>query len=66
MALETSLIFAPVASHIAETELIEDILCAKKAFATNLDNSELHKFVVKIFEGSTHLLYISEIFLIDI
>merc|ERR1712176_323781 len=40
---------APVASHRAEMELMEETRCAKNAFATNLDNSEDHKFVVKIF-----------------
>ena len=54
IAAETSLISAPVFSQIAAIELIELILCAKKAFYINLDSSELHKLVVKIFSLSTH------------
>ena len=52
-ASATSLISAPVDSHIAEIELIELILCARKALAVSLLNSELHKFVFKILLGST-------------
>ena len=36
IALETSLMFPPVASQKAAIELIELILCAKKAFDVNL------------------------------
>ena len=55
-ALETSRISAPVASHNAEIEFIELILCAKKALATSLDNSLLQRFVDKIFFLSTQLI----------
>ena len=48
MALATSDTFAPVASQIADKELIDDIRCAKKALAVNLESSEDHKLVVKI------------------
>ena len=61
IACATSLIFAPVDSQRAEIEFIDEILWAKKALATNFDNSELHKFVVIIFDGSTQLRYISDI-----
>ena len=53
MALETSLTSAPVSSHIALIELIELILCAKKAFAVSFANSLLHIFVCKIFDSGT-------------
>ena len=49
IALETSLISAPVTSQIALIEFIELILCAKKAFAVNLASSLLQIFVCKIF-----------------
>ena len=48
IALETSLTSAPVASHKAPMELIELILCAKKALAVNLESSELQIFVFRI------------------
>ena len=46
---EISVILAPVTSHNADIELIELILCAKKAFADNFDNSLLQRFVTNIF-----------------
>ena len=52
-ALEISLMSAPVASHRAEMELTEDTLWANIALATNFDNSEDHKFVVRIFSRGT-------------
>ena len=58
-ALATSSTLAPVASHNAEMELIEDILWAKNAFAVSLDNSEDHTLVVKILCLGIHLAYIS-------
>ena len=45
VALDTSLIFAPVASHKAEIELIELIRWAKKALAVSFANSLLQMFV---------------------
>ena len=48
IALATSLISAPVVSHKALMELIELILCAKKAFAVSLANSLLQILVVSI------------------
>ena len=45
IASATSPTSAPVTSQIAEIEFIELILCAKKAFAVNLESSLLHKLV---------------------
>mmetsp|Transcript_53920 Transcript_53920/g.152790 ORF Transcript_53920/g.152790 Transcript_53920/m.152790 type:complete len:211 (+) Transcript_53920:157-789(+) len=47
MALDTSATSAPVFSHKSDIELMLLTRCASTALATNLDNSELHKFVVK-------------------
>jgi hypothetical protein len=52
-----SLTSAPVASHKAEMELIDDTRCAKKALATSLESSELHKLVVKICSRGTQCEY---------
>ena len=48
IAIDTSLISAPVDSQIAETELIELILCARKALEINFESSELQRLVVNI------------------
>ena len=48
IASATSWILAPVDSHNAEIELIEEILWAKKAFAVNLESSELQRLVFRI------------------
>ena len=39
--------------------LIEEILCAKKALAVNLDNSDDHTFVVNILSTDTQFAYTS-------
>ena len=48
-AIATSETSAPVASQTADKELMDEILCARNAFAANFDSSELHVLVVKIF-----------------
>ncbi|GMR53498.1 hypothetical protein PMAYCL1PPCAC_23693, partial [Pristionchus mayeri] len=58
-AWATSLTSAPVASQMAEIELMLDILCAKNALATSLLNSLLHVFVVMILSRATHDEYTS-------
>ena len=49
IALATSSTLASVFSHSADIELIEEIRCAKNAFATSLDSSEDQTLVVNIF-----------------
>ena len=56
IAFATSDTFAPVASQRADKELIEDIRCAKKAFAVSLDSSDDHKLVVNMFSLATQEL----------
>ena len=51
IARETSLISAPVDSQRALIELIELILCARKAFAVNFANSLLQILVLRIFSS---------------
>jgi hypothetical protein len=51
--LATSSTSAPVASHRAEIELIEEIRCARKAFATSLESSDDQRFVVMIRSRGT-------------
>ncbi|GMR43459.1 hypothetical protein PMAYCL1PPCAC_13654, partial [Pristionchus mayeri] len=58
-ACATSLTSAPVASHMAETELMLDILWARNALATSLLSSLLHVFVVMIRSRGTHEEYTS-------
>src|SRR5690606_27520109 len=58
IAFATSSTLAPVTSHNSEIELIDETRCAKKAFATSLDNSDDHKLVVKIRSRGTQLAYI--------
>mmetsp|Transcript_7920 Transcript_7920/g.17018 ORF Transcript_7920/g.17018 Transcript_7920/m.17018 type:complete len:210 (+) Transcript_7920:747-1376(+) len=48
---------APVTSHRAEMELIDDTRCAKKALATNLDSSDDHRLVVRILSREIQLAY---------
>ncbi len=55
IALATSFTSAPVFSQSSDIALIEDILCAKKALAVSLDNSEDQTFVVKILSTGTQL-----------
>src|SRR5438045_8296209 len=59
IALATSSTSAPVASHNAEIELIDEIRCARNALATSLDSSEDHKLVVKIRSRGTQRAYTS-------
>src|SRR5690606_2771927 len=59
MALATSLTSAPVFSHSSESALIDDTLCARKALAVSLDNSEDHTLVVNIFSFGTQWAYTS-------
>ncbi len=49
---------APVTSQSSDIELILDTRWARKAFATSLDNSEDHKFVVIICFLGTQASYI--------
>ena len=51
----TSATSAPVCSQSAERELMEEMRCAKKAFAASLDNSADQRPVVRIFSGATHV-----------
>ena len=46
MAPATSSTSAPVASHRAEMELMEEMRWARKALATSFDNSDDHRLVV--------------------
>ena len=55
IALLTSMTFAPVFSHKADTELIELILWAKKALAISFESSELQMFVLRILFLSIQL-----------
>ena len=59
MALATSSTSAPVTSQSSEMELMEDTRWARKALAVNLDSSEDHKLVVKIFSSGTQAAYIA-------
>ena len=56
IALDTSLTSAPVASHNAAIELIELILCAKKALAVSFASSLLQIFVKSIFSFGTQFV----------
>jgi hypothetical protein len=53
MFLETSSMSAPTISHRGVSEFIDDILCAKNAFAASFDNSLLQMFEVIIFSLGT-------------
>src|SRR5215212_1255270 len=59
IALATSSTSAPVASHKAEIELIEEMRCARKALATSLDNSDDHRLVVMMRSRGTQCAYTS-------
>lgn len=48
---------APLSSHSAVIEFIEEIRCAKKALATNFDNSLDHTLAVKIRSLDTQCAY---------
>ena len=54
IAFTTSSISAPVDSHNAVIELMELNLCARKAFAINLESSLLQIFVKRIFYSGIH------------
>ena len=56
-ARATSVTSAPVASHRAETALMEEIRWARKALATSLESSEDHRLVVSSFSRGTQWLY---------
>ena len=53
MALATSSTSAPVASHKAEMELMEEMRWARKAFATSLESSDDQRLVVMIRSRGT-------------
>src|SRR3954471_9866558 len=59
MALATSSTSAPVASQSAEMELMEEMRCARKAFATSFESSDDQRFVVKIRSRGTQRAYTS-------
>ena len=59
IARATSVTSAPVFSHNSDSALIEEIRCAKKALAVNLDNSEDQTLVVKILSLGTQFAYTS-------
>ena len=59
MARATSLTSAPVFSHNSDIALMDEIRCAKNAFAVNLDNSEDQTLVVNILSVATQLAYTS-------
>ena len=46
MACATSATLAPVTSHSAEIELIDEMRCARKAFAVSLESSADQRLVV--------------------
>ena len=48
MACATSCTSAPVVSHSAEMELMEEMRWARKALAVSLDSSDDHRLVVMI------------------
>mmetsp|Transcript_10105 Transcript_10105/g.30644 ORF Transcript_10105/g.30644 Transcript_10105/m.30644 type:complete len:230 (+) Transcript_10105:980-1669(+) len=50
---------APVASHNAEIELIDETRWASMALATSLESSEDHRFVVSTRSLGTHFVYTS-------
>src|SRR5690606_27719500 len=60
MALATSSTLASVCSQSSEMALMEEIRCAKKALAVNLDNSDDHRLVFKILSWGTQAPYISD------
>jgi hypothetical protein len=53
MALATSSTSAPVASHRAEIELIDEIRCARKALATSFESSDDQRLVVMMRSRGT-------------
>jgi hypothetical protein len=55
----TSSTSASVTSHKADKAFIEDIRCAKKAFAVNFDNSEDQTLVLSICFGVNQCAYTS-------
>ena len=54
-ARATSSTLALLASQSIDTELIDEMRCARYAFATSFDNSELQTLVVKIFSRAQKL-----------
>src|SRR3954464_15859362 len=59
IAFATSSTSAPVASHNAEIELIDEIRCARNALATSLDSSDDQRFVVMMRSRGTQCAYTS-------
>merc|ERR1712111_331132 len=55
IARETSVTSAPVFSQSCEIEFMLLTRCASMALATNFDNSELQRLVVRIFSRGTQL-----------
>src|SRR5438876_12015957 len=62
MAAATSSTSAPVASHRAEIELIDEIRCARKALATSFESSDDQMLLQRIFSRGTQRAYISTSF----
>merc|ERR1719473_70182 len=60
----TSSTSAPVASQRAEMELIDEMRCARKAFAVSLESSALHRLVVSTCASGTQRRYTSAMNLI--
>ena len=56
MAYETSETSAPVTSHKAEIELIDEMRWARKAFAVSFESSADHRLVVRTCSVGTHRL----------
>ena len=55
--LHTCCTSAPVASHRAEMELMEEMRCARKALAVSFDSSALHRLAVRILSSGTQCWY---------
>jgi len=56
-AREISETFAPVASQRAEMELIDEMRCARNAFAVSFDSSADHRLVVTMRSFGTQCSY---------
>ena len=57
MACETCWTSAPVASQSALMALMEEMRCAKNAFAASFESSADHKLAVRMFSFGTQLEY---------
>lgn len=55
--LHTCCTSAPVASHSAEMELMEEILCARKALAVSLDSSADHRLAHRMRSSGIQCSY---------